>query len=251
MDKLWTTAFLEISRINSGYNFLKGYMRTVILSFLLIIGLIKSIHSQNQKVVDSLLKIYHSTDSTGLKIEVLDALSESYIYSNPNTAKSYIDSMALIAKRANSIQGKLRAEFAYGHYYSTIGQMDKGAQYYRRALKLSIDYDDDTYLATLLKNLAIYEEHKGNYKKAIDLMDSSATLQLQYGDYLRYGSAMNVIGFNYYELGNYPKAMAYYQNALRTMDTLEIKTYHKADTYRNMGDLLLKEEKNRGILSPI
>jgi tetratricopeptide (TPR) repeat protein len=221
----------------------KRSMRTILLFFLFVIGGMVSVHSQNQKVVDSLLKIYHSTDSIGLKIEVLDELSESYIYSDPNTAKSYIDSMALVSKRANSMQGKLRTEFAYGHYYSTIGQMDKGSKYYRKALKMSIDNSDDTYLATLLKNLAIYEEHKGNYKKAIDLMDSSATLQLQYGDYLRYGSAMNVIGFNYYELGNYPKAMEYYQNALRTMDTLEIKTYHKADTYRNMGDLLLKEEK--------
>ena len=218
-------------------------MRTIWLLLFLTIGIISKTQSQNKKAIDSLLRIYDSTDSNAVKVEVLDAISEHYIYTNPDLAKSYIDQMSTIARQSNSVQEILRTEFAYGHYYSTIGQMDKGSKYYRKALKLSIENNDDTYLATLLKNLAIYEEHNGNFKKAIDLMDSSATYQLQYGDYLRYGSAMNVIGFNYYELGNYPKAMEYYQKALRTMDTLYVRTYHKADTHRNVG-YLQTEMKN-------
>ncbi|GGG45746.1 hypothetical protein GCM10011414_14170 [Croceivirga lutea] len=171
------------------------------------------------------------------KVPLLDDLSEVFIYTEPDKAKFYLDSMQKLSEKEKYNHGILRAVFGYGHYHSTLGQMDKGAAYYRKALNLSLQYNDDIYLATILKNLAIYEEHKGNYKKAIELMDSSATYQLSYGDFLRYGSAMNVIGFNYKELGNYPKAMEYFNKALQTMDTLEVKTYHKADTYRNIGYL--------------
>ncbi|WP_405382351.1 tetratricopeptide repeat protein [Maribacter sp. LLG6340-A2] len=199
--------------------------------------------AQEQKKVDSLLKEYHNTTAIADKVDVLDDLIDMYVYTQPNEAKKYIDEMLAISEKAHYKHGLLRVEFCLGHYYSTLGQMNLGVKYYRNALKLSYEQNDDTFLATLLKNLAVYEEHLGNHGKAIALMDSSATYQLSYGDYVRYGSAMNLIGFNYYEMGNFPKAMDYYNKALRTMDTIDIKTYHKADTHRNVGYLQTVQER--------
>ncbi|WP_167960462.1 tetratricopeptide repeat protein [Saonia flava] len=202
-----------------------------------------SLQGQDQKEIDSLIKVYHANNSIEAKVLALDDLIDLYVYTEPDEAKKYIDEMLQISEKANYKHGLLRVEFCLGHYYSTLGQMDLGVKYYRKALKLSFEQNDDTFLATLLKNLAVYEEHQGNHGKAIELMDSSATYQLGYGDYVRYGSAMNIIGFNYYEMGNFPKAMEYYNKALRTMDTIDIKSYHKADTHRNIGYLQTVQER--------
>lgn len=205
--------------------------------------------SKTQKESDSILQLLKKATAIEEKVPLLDDLSEVFIYTEPDSAKFYIDSMRKLSEKERYNHGILRAVFGLGHYYSTLGQMDKGAEYYSEALKLSLLYNDDIYLATILKNLAIYEEHKGNFRKAIVLMDSSATYQLSYGDFLRYGSAMNVIGFNYKELGNYPKAMEYFNKALQTMDTLEVKTYHKADTHRNIGYLHVERNNYEKALS--
>ncbi|TMM57240.1 tetratricopeptide repeat protein [Maribacter algarum] len=195
------------------------------------------IQSQDQTRVDSLLKLYENETTIEEKVHLLDELDEIYIYTKPDSAKVYVDEMLKISKEGEYKHGILRAEFLLGHYYSTLGQMDVGAEYYRKTLERSIKDDDDTFLATVLKNLSIYESHIGNYPEAIRLMDSSATIQKEWGDFMRYGSALNVIGKNYYDMGNYPKAMEMYQAALKTMDTIQIKTYHKADVLGNIGSL--------------
>ena len=203
-------------------------------TFLLLFFLARG---QDPKKVDSLLSLYQNESDIEQKVYLLDDLDEIYIYTIPDSAKFYIDEMVKISKEADYKHGILRGEFLLGHYYSTLGQMDTGAEYYRKTLERSIIDDDDTFLATVLKNLSIYESHKGNYPEAIRLMDSSATIQYEWGDFMRYGSAQNVMGKNYFEMGNYPKAMELYQAALKTMDTIEIKTYHKADVFSNIAEL--------------
>ncbi|MEO9890975.1 tetratricopeptide repeat protein [Aurantibacter sp.] len=206
----------------------------------LLLGLLTYFNTslaQNQKEVDSLLHIYSTNDSIKVKMYALDDLIDIYIYTEPKIAKGYIDQMLQISKDSNYKHGILRAEFCLGHYYSTLGQMELGATYYRKTLKRSKKDNDDSFLATVYKNLSIYESHIGNYHEAIRLMDSSAVLHYEWEDYLRYGSDQNIIGKNYFDMGNYPKAMEMYQAALKTMDTIAIKTYHKADTFVNIGTL--------------
>ncbi|MDO1511175.1 tetratricopeptide repeat protein [Maribacter confluentis] len=212
-------------------------MKSLPYILLLVTISFTQLHSQDKKKVDSLLKRYKNATEVAEKVYLLDDLDEIYIYTKPDSAKIYIDQMLKISKESEFKHGILRAEFLLGHYYSTIGQMEIGAEYYRKTLERSLKDDDDTFLATVLKNLSIYESHIGNYPEAIRLMDSSARIQKEWGDFIRYGSAQNVIGKNYYEMGNYPKAMAMYQAALKTMDTIAIKTYHKADVLSNIGSL--------------
>lgn len=209
------------------------------ISFFLTLTLLVCFSSsgQNRKKVDSLLSLYEKEEDIVEKVYLLSDLSELYIYTKPDSSRIFLTTMFEISKNANYDHGILRADFLLGHYYSTLGQMDTGAEYYRKTLQRSIENDDDTYLATVLKNLSIYESHIGNYPEAIRLMDSSAAIQYEWGDFMRYGSAQNVIGKNYHEMGNFPKAMEMYQAALKTMDTINITTYHKADVLSNIGSL--------------
>ncbi|MET1259459.1 tetratricopeptide repeat protein [Flagellimonas sp. DF-77] len=211
---------------------------------LLLFLFIKSVFAQNQEEIDSLLQVYESTTETEKKIKTLFRLYEVTVYDDPEKAKEYLDTCSELSTAAESEYGIIRSAICYGHYYALIGQVDLGAEYDRKALKLSHTYDNDFFITSILRNLATYEEHKGNYKRAISLMDSAATYQLQYKDFLRYGSALNVIGYNYYELGNYPKAMEYFKKAISTMDTLPTQTYHQADTYRNIGNLMLVQKEH-------
>lgn len=190
---------------------------------------------QDEQKVYSLWARYEKEISVEEKVYLLDDLNDLHIYTKPDSAKNIIEEMIAISKADTYKHGILRGEFLLGHYYSTIGLQDTTAIYFRRTLERTKADDDDTFLATALKNLSIYQSHLGNYQEAIRLMDSSATLQYERGDFMRFGSAQNAIGRIYFEMGNYPKAMEMYKAALRTMDTIDITSYHKADVLGNIG----------------
>ncbi|MFS4415189.1 tetratricopeptide repeat protein [Maribacter sp. 2307ULW6-5] len=212
-------------------------MRTI--TFFLFMGCIPilGIYGQNKEKIDSLLMRYSQESSVREKVYLLDDLNDYYIYSAPDSAKKIIEEMIAISKADNYKHGILRGEFLLGHYYSTIGLQDTAAVYFRKTLERTKRDNDDTFLATALKNLSIYESHLGNYPEAIRLMDSSAAIQYGWEDFMRYGSGQSAIGRIYYEMGNYPKAMEMYQAALKTLDTIAITSYHKADVLGNIGGL--------------
>ncbi len=191
----------------------------------------------NQKEVDSLLTIYKDVQNIESKVEILDDIIDLLIYNDSKKAKTYIQEMRKISKKVKYEHGILQGDFNLGYHYFNLQQMDSAKFYFDKTLAKSKRDNDDSFVRSTLKNLSILQAHEGNYEEAIQLMDSVAKISLVDQDYLRYGSALSDNGVHYYEMGNYPKAMAFYKKALETYDTLEIKTYHKADLYRNLGKL--------------
>lgn len=153
---------------------------------------------QDEQKVYSLWARYEKEISVEEKVYLLDDLNDLNIYTKPDSAKNIIEEMIAISKAETYKHGILRGEFLLRPYYSTIGLQDTTAIYFRRTLERTKADDDDTFLATTLKNLSTYQSHLGNYQEAIRLMGSSATLQYERGDFMRFGSAQNAIGRIYF-----------------------------------------------------
>ena len=192
---------------------------------------------ENQKEVDSLLRVYRDVQTIESKVEILDDIIDLLIYNDSKKAETFIQEMRQISKKAKYEHGILQGDFNLGYHYFNLQQMDSAKFYFDKTLEKSKKDNDDSFVRSTLKNLSILEAHEGNYEEAIQLMDSVAKISLVDRDYLRYGSALSDNGVHYYEMGNYPKAMAFYKKALETYDSLEIDTYHKADLFRNLGKL--------------
>ncbi|MGD1947857.1 MAG: tetratricopeptide repeat protein [Croceivirga sp.] len=210
--------------------------RTVMFLCFLSITLVNA-QDENQKEVDSLLNSYKTAADIESRVEILDDIIDLLIYNDSEKAKAYIQEMRKISKEEKYQHGILQGDFNLGYHYFNLQQMDSAKHYFDKTLVRSEIDKDDSFVRSTLKNLSILQAHEGNYSEAIRLMDSVAKISLVDQDYLRYGSALSDNGVNYYEIGNYPKAMAFYKKAMETYDTLEIKTYHKADLYRNLGKL--------------
>ena len=204
---------------------------------------------ENQKDVDSLLNIYKASENIESKVKVLDDIIGLLIYNDSDKAKVYIQEMRKISDNQKYAHGILQGDFNLGYHYFNLQQMDSAKFYFDKTLVKSKIDNDDSFVRSTLKNLSILYAHEGNYAKAIQLMDSVAKISLADHDYLRYGSALSDNGVHYFEMGNYPKAMAFYKKALETYDTLEITTYHKADLYRNLGKLQNVQGNHKSALS--
>ena len=204
---------------------------------------------ENQKDVDSLLNIYKASENIESKVKVLDDIIGLLIYNNSDKARVYIQEMRKISDNQKYAHGILRGDFNLGYHYFNLQQMDSAKFYFDKTLVKSKIDNDDSFVRSTLNNLSILYAHEGNYAKAIQLMDSVAKISLADHDYLRYGSALSDNGVHYFEMGNYPKAMAFYKKALETYDTLEITTYHKADLYRNLGKLQNVQGNHKSALS--
>ncbi len=192
---------------------------------------------KNQIQVDSLLKVYETSNNIESQVEILDDVIDLLIYNDSEKAKTFILKMRKISKDAEYAKGILQGDFNLGYHYFNLKEMDSAENYFNRTLEQSKIINDDSFVSSTLKNLSILKAHNGNYPDAIRLMDSVAKINVLEGDYLRYGSALSDNGVHYYELGNYPKAMELYKKALTIYDSLDIRTYHKADLFRNLGKL--------------
>ncbi len=226
---------------------IQSIRKDIILWFLSIC--IGYAQGENQKDVDSLLNIYKASESIESKVKVLDDIIDLLIYNDSDKARVYIQEMRKISDNQNYAHGILQGDFNLGYHYFNLQQMDSAKFYFDKTLVKSKIDNDNSFVRSTLKNLSILYAHEGNYAKAIQLMDSVAKISLADHDYLRYGSALSDNGVHYYEMGNYPKAMAFYKKALETYDTLEITTYHKADLYRNLGKLQNVQGNRKSALS--
>jgi CHAT domain-containing protein len=66
-----------------------------------------------------------------------------------------------------------------------------------------------------LGNIGVVYHHLGNYPKALDYYQQDLKIRKEIGDKRGIGSDLTGIGVVYSHLGNYPKALDYYQQALK------------------------------------
>ncbi|MFD0797582.1 tetratricopeptide repeat protein [Maribacter chungangensis] len=213
-------------------------MRPLYFIVLFFVGLLYSVKAQDvQRKGDSLLAVYHKAQTNEKKIEILHEVIDVYLYNDADKTKKYVFLMDSLASGANNPKGRLTADFNLGYYYFNKQQMDSAEIYFNKTLKASKTIQDSSFVSSTLQNMSIIKAHNGAYKEAIRLMDSVAAINLRAGDYLDYASALVDTGVHYFEMGNYPKAMTLYKRGLEIYDSLETKTYLRADLYRNIGKL--------------
>lgn len=132
--------------------------------------------SQNEKKIDSLLKIYNSLPDSIEKVNTISALYNTYLYKDVDVAKKYADGELALSKKINFEKGIANSLYHIGVYYNNIDEIDSAKTYYTKSLKIFEKLNDKSSKANVNHGFAILEYSLGNFKQALEILKENITL---------------------------------------------------------------------------
>lgn len=109
---------------------------------------------------------------------------------------------------------KIRILNKLGHGYLDSRDIDSALVFFNRSLKLARKNHNKALEAKAIKNIGLYYDYKGNYKKALLCNNQLLTIYHQLNDSIGITYCYNSIGIILENQGNYEKALNHYQKAL-------------------------------------
>ena len=115
-------------------------MKKTILHFLLFVT--SFLFAQNEKTIDSLKTIIDSKIPIEEKLEAYDDIFNIYLYSNPEIAKKYMNTLYKYSKEGKCEKCEIYANIQNGNYYNSQMQYKKAVSYYDLCAKQSLTLKD-------------------------------------------------------------------------------------------------------------
>jgi tetratricopeptide (TPR) repeat protein len=249
-------------------------LRSLKLFFYVLTVLLSIIPGANAQEIDSLKKVIESADQDTTKINALNALGWTLMYSEPDTAivlsmeaLTYSEKQADLKFKANSLTN-------LGIYHTLIGEYEKALDYlfssvkireslndkrglascynaigiifeegsdfaqaldyHMLALKLNEELGNEKGMSSSYSNIAVIYKKQSDYAKALNYNFQSLAIDEKSGDVAGMASSYNNIGIIYEEQSDFPKALEYYFKALEKKVALS-NLAGVANTYNNIG----------------
>ncbi|MEE3720024.1 tetratricopeptide repeat protein, partial [Tumidithrix elongata RA019] len=196
--------------------------------------------------------------------ECIDALrSEEYRLSDLGTAyrnlgqyqnaiEVYLQALVIEKQIGNNgWGGRIRASL--GHAYSEIRQYQKAIDFYLQAL--ASEKQNDSYIDNYLISLGDAYHNLGQYQNEIESYLKALAIEKQFGKREASGRSLSKIGDAFVKLKQPELAILYYKQSVNVSESIrkDIRGLGKeneksyintvADTYRNLADLLLKQDR--------
>ncbi|GAB4126969.1 MAG: hypothetical protein OHK0045_13400 [Raineya sp.] len=128
-----------------------------------------------------------------------------------------------------------------GAVYVKLRNYDKGIEFFRKSLALRQKLQDEVGIAVCYTNLGDIYQKKGDYQLAIDYHEKSLNIERRISPKdIHY--SLHSLGNIYYDMGNTPKSLEAYQEALIIRRSLRNK-FVISETMINLARVLIKEGK--------
>jgi tetratricopeptide (TPR) repeat protein len=135
--------------------------------------------------------------------------------------------------------GLARSHASLGVIYSEKSNYYLALEHYQKALKIYREIGQSTSESKALNNIAVVYKSQEKYDKALEYLKEALKLQVQNGESTVSVTLTN-IGNCYFQTGDYPNALQYYQRAQTEFNrTPNVRGEALLDTY--LGDLHLKQ----------
>ena len=233
----------------------------------------RSVFSQEQTVIDSLLIILSSANEDSNKVNLLNEISYNFPYINPDEGLKYGNQALDLAKKISWTKGIASAYSSIGANYANKADYALALEYEYKSLKIYEQLNDLPNQAMLLQNIGIVHHTSKNQLKALEYDQKALKLFEQLNNKERIAAMYSNIANVYYSLhdkenviknnlkalqmyealgdmsgiarllgnianyyaeeGEFSKAMVYYFDALRK----EISLENKNGITRNMGNI--------------
>lgn len=203
----------------------------------LICALSTASFSQNNKLLDSLLKV-HDTITEGLpKIKNLEELYYAELYNTPRKAKEYAFQAYDLASSLKIEESTGVALYHIGTYYQVIAKNDSALYWFDKSLHVWDKLKNTQRKATTLTTVAIVEQLKSNYKRAIDLYDTVIAINKNTGNSLKLAGAIRSRATVFIDKGSYKIALEETLKAMKMFDTIQEEPWQDADTKKQLGSI--------------
>lgn len=186
---------------------------------LVILFITSSVHSQNidSIVIDSLQKKLTITSNKDEQVKILAALTEKYLYINPEQGNKY-GKKALEISLNDSVKAKIVSSMA--NNYLMISNFKEALSHYEEALQIYIDNGDTESEAKVTGNLGFYYFYLGDYGKSMDNQYKALKIFESLDNKLGQANTLLALSSLFREQKHFEKSMEHSKAALKLFEGL-------------------------------
>ena len=194
------------------------------------------LNAQQNKKLDSLLKVYQNHKDDTLKVKTLAHLYNSLLYTDPETALKYAREELRLSEKLHYSKGIGWSTYHIGAYYLNGGNIDSARYYLNRSMEVYKESGEEVRYSSVLGSLAYLEYSEGNYDTALAKFDEVIEIVEKYSAYI-YAISLGDRANVYISKGFYKIALEETLKALRVLDTIYEKPWRRADAQRQVGQI--------------
>lgn len=162
--------------------------------FLCVVFNMSFSYSQNQKKIDSLLKLINETKSDTIKAINYLHLSDLTMYNNTEKTLEYIETASKLYKKTNNDKGVAKLYAQKANYYYRLGNIDSARHYLINSVDKSLSLGDTLRAAVIRHNVGILDQYQGDDESASNIMDTNIEVFKKYNDSLHLANAYLIKG---------------------------------------------------------
>jgi tetratricopeptide (TPR) repeat protein len=194
---------------------------------------------------DSLIAVNDTIIDSAEKVDNLARLYNAYLYNDPEKALKFAKDEIQVAQRINYAEGIGIGLYHIGVYFNNINKADSAKHYYLLAKDQFKAINQMNRIIAVNHGLAIIEYSQGNYDKAIELLNSNISINLE-KEYdslitekrLNLAIAYDLMGQIQLFKGNHNIALEETMKAMNLLESLD-KPIRKADALNHLGSIEL------------
>ncbi|WP_298533855.1 tetratricopeptide repeat protein [uncultured Algibacter sp.] len=169
-------------------------MKSKFTLLFLTLVIFNNLQGQNQKKIDSLIKIINNTKIDTIKANYYLELSNLTMYNDQIKTSEYLKKAEDLYSNSKNERGiaKLFAKKANNFY--GMGKIDSALYYLGNSVKKYLQIKDTLRAAVIRHNIGITEHYQGNSKIAKEIMDKNIPIFKKYKDTLHLCNAYLISG---------------------------------------------------------
>jgi len=184
---------------------------------------LEELTKQDRELLDSCLKIYHTSKEDTTKIKALSDLIAPMMAEDWKKYQYYqYEQLQALLKNNPSVKltKALQVHLAnslnnIGYIYKNKGQLKEALDYFSLSLKIQKEIVDKKGIADVYNNIGSIYDDQGQVKEALDYFSRSLKIREGIGDKEGIATSLNNIGSIYYDQGQVKEALDYFSHSLK------------------------------------
>ncbi len=171
--------------------------------------------AQNNKKLDSLLNLYRIQKDDTIKAELINHIIQIELYSNPESARVYINEIIDLSKKINYSIGEAKGYYRLAGYFFNRDELDSAEVYFKKSMQLNNNINNLKGVVNDNEQLGLLFSRKKDFESAFYYLnknvvlynnrDSTSSTQETAFKYI--GSTFHTMANAYTNLGMYKLAL--------------------------------------------
>ncbi len=210
-------------------------MKNRLYIIILTIGFLVSFmsFSKADRDLDSLFNELDKLVTDSSRIELYNDLSWDYCFSEPHKAIEYAFKAYNLSSKNNLPNEKADALTNMANAFYFLSRYDTALHMYEKSLKIKLEINDLESAGSILNNIGMIQDIKGNYKASLDSYKKALKMKEETNDNPGYIKVLNNIGVLYQMNNKYEFALDAYHKCLTLKEYATPSAL--SDIYSNIG----------------